>query len=379
MILKKILYLLLIILFSTNLFSQKKYVRKWEKLPPNWKFALFNDSTKIVNTEILKSIFENDTLYLQNSNIDDLKYLNLFRRLVYVNLAGNNISDFPDKVSAYKYNYINLENNNISYSKICEFKYNYKRGETFYSPDFYEIKIIASSKPNNIKVEKRHFDWWNKLEENWKTLLEENANFYIQNYNDITHEELKKILNIEIFTCNNQNINNLIPLKELKNLVIIDCSKNSIIDLKPLSELSNLGIINCSNNLISDLEPLKNLINIEILNFSNNKISDLTPIQYLKKIQFLNCSSNQITDLQYITNFQNLNTLLMAYNPILDLDVLNNSKNLDNLIVSNLKNSTINKLSNKNLNKTNLDNGKSALITTICFGIILTFNFFIKF
>jgi len=377
-IFKKTLIIIILIFFTLNLFSQKNYKHKWKKLPSNWKFALFFDSINQPNNDLLKYIFEEDSLFLENSNINNLEYLNLFKNLSYINLSENNINNIQKNIEAYKYNFINLENNEISYTKICEFKYNYYRGEFFYTPEFNNITILDNFSKNEIIVNKHHFEWWNNLDDNWKILLEKNSNIYIKDYNDISSDELKQILNIEIFTCINSDIDNVKPLSELTNLVILECSKNNIVDLEPLTNLTKLGILNCSNNLISDLKPLKNLTNIEVLNISKNKITDIKNLENSINLEFLDCSSNQISDLVSIINLKKLNNLNIAYNLVNEINFINKLENLQNLIVSDFNNKKINNITNKKIQTTNLDKGKSALLTSIIFTLIYTSNFLLQ-
>ncbi len=361
-----------IIVSFNNTYSQKKYEKRFARLPNEWKLALL--SNYLADTNItLEYLFAEDTLFLNDKSLCNIDHLKLFPNIRYIDLANNNITSFPDNFEIYKYDYINLTNNYISLCKIIEIKYEYKRGEIFYQQQFNNVYIKHNHELDSIIPQETDFIWWQQLDIKWKKLFEKNANLYIQDYNNIRPDELTNILNLNVFCCHNAKLEDIKPLEKLKNIVILECSNNNIKDLTPLANMKKLGVINCSKNKLRDIKPLANLTHLEVIYIANNQIQNIDIIENLANLEYLDCSKNQITDMNIISKLLKINTLIIAYNPIYNINFTENMPTLQNLIISDYKD-------NKKYNfyVTELDKGKSAAFIVFAFSGLTVLHFLIR-
>ena len=100
------------------------------------------------------------------------------------------------------------------------------------------------------KVDNRK--WWNQLDENWQKVFKK----AIDIDGEPTGSDLEKIVNLQEFYCNPNEISDLEPLRALTNWQEFYCNPNEISDLKPLRALTNLQTLSCNSNQISDLKRL---------------------------------------------------------------------------------------------------------------------------
>jgi len=342
--------------------GQSKYTKKWNNLPEDWKLHFEKDENFSENEIFYKYIFTKDSLNLSSSDISDFEYLKLFKTPLYLDLSKTEINTIS-VLNDLAFEKINLNNTNISQTKITEFLYGYKRGENIYSTQKTEIIVEYNFYPKELDVTREDFIWWQNLTSKWKLLIERNSDIYIDDLDNITPQELKTIINLNILSFIDENIDDLTPVSQLKNLVMIDFSKNMITDLSPLSELYNLGVIIGYENEITDLKCLQNLTNLEVMILSKNKISDVTILNLLTKIEYLDISYNQINETLNLNDLENLQFINFAYNPIQNIDNIINFNNLYKIICSDFDKNEINK-TQKTLPKVeiiNLDNGKSTI------------------
>jgi hypothetical protein len=190
----------------------------------------------------------------------------------------------------------------------------------------YRAKPISFNE-NDIELEDKHFEWWEKLDEYWKKMFCSHT-FNKEIYLGIpTKNGLRNIINItklditQFFLENrygfskeeitSEILNFISPLENLLELRVeyldldnidflkhnlklqkLDISSNKLENITILSRLKELKQLKCSSNKIKSLFPLSNLNYLTILNCSNNEISNLVP---LKEILELNLKNNPIS------------------------------------------------------------------------------------
>jgi len=117
--------------------------------------------------------------------------------------------------------------------------------------------------------------------------------------------------NVEIFECNN---NNLEKLNEMDKLEYLECNNNK---LKELPYLPNVSKIICKENKLNEIPSLPNLDFLECSSNNIKKLNDFPKLDYLK------CSDNKISE---IPNYPKLKTLYCDDNLITTISALSNLK-----------------------------------------------------
>lgn len=374
MILKKVIFLFL--LLPITIYGQNRYLKQYNNLPVSIKKKYYLDDNNLSKSN-LKIFFETDSLDISGLTIENIEFIDYFKNLTILNASDNEIIEIPQKIDVYNYKEINLSNNPISYTKITELKFNYKRREFVYDFDSTKTPVIYDFVPAKIKLKADHYYWWQNLSFEIKTILEENANIYIEDFNDIQPTELEKIINLEILVVANQNIEDLLFISELQNLVILDCSKNIITDLTPVYDLQKLGVLICNSNQINNLSGIEKLTELEVLDISENDISDIKNITNLKNLEYLDVSKNDISEIKNISKIQSLEFVNIAYNSIDDISELSEIETLNKIYCSEIDKKEIKAFKNNNKNKEieMFGNNNKALYLSI-FSLIFSASLF---
>ena len=118
-----------------------------------------------------------------------------------------------------------------------------------------EIPVVSSLPENDIPSEKST-DWWNSLDEKWRSIFIENLQ---SPYLAGTPEFISDLKRIKRLDCTGVGIKNLEPIRTFSELEVLFCGNNQINNLEPLSRLTNLRYLDCGYNKINSLNPIKNL------------------------------------------------------------------------------------------------------------------------
>ena len=133
------------------------------------------------------------------------------------------------------------------------------------------------------------------------------------------------------------NITNIEPIKKLTNLTTLRLDNNDIIDISALKELVNLEELALRGNNISDLEPISNLTQLTDLSLgrdnygTGNPISTLQPLRNLTNLLDLEIAMCNITDISPLAGSTKLQTLDLMCNEVTDISPLENLSNLRSL------------------------------------------------
>lgn len=180
-------------------------------------------------------------LSLNNAGIKDVKPINAFTHLVYVNLTRNYIKNISPLFPLPHLKHLYLGGNTIN--NICSI---------FQSVDLIELIL-----------------WYNPIE-------------------DIS--PISNLHKLKELYCQNTGINNLSFLSQLKNLNILSLDSNKISDISVLAALSKLEKLYLENNQIKDISSIENLENLRSVNLQYNLITKVSQ-KVAEKFQILNVTS----------------------------------------------------------------------------------------
>ena len=149
--------------------------------------------------------------------------------------------------------------------------------------------------------------------------------------------QAEKIENLDLASCNVQDLNFLESFQNLKELKL---DNNGISELMPLKDLYSLRYLSLSRNNITDILPLYNLTGLEYLDLSKNIIEDVSPLGNLGALKELDLSINNIHTIAGLYSLKNLEKVDLSYNFINSVNALNGSDikelNIMNTKISNL-------------------------------------------
>lgn len=214
-----------------------------------------------------------------------------------INASGNNISNLSGLNKNFKYQSIDLSNNQIS--DISSFN---------------DINVRNLNLSNNNIKETSKFDNKNVL------------NLMLSGNKDI--KITKELNSIQTMELNNCNISSLNDLKDLDNTMSLSIKDNNIKSLEGLDKLNKLSYLDLSNNKISTLKNTPKS-SVRTIVLTGNDIKTLEDISNIKNLTTLYLNDNKnINDLNQLKNLENLKWIYL--NNIGEVDVSILSEVLDN-------------------------------------------------
>ncbi len=189
------------------------------------------------------------------------------------------------------------------------------------------------------------------------TITKDNINQYTEYISDditiiyweagnLNAKIFENIPNLEIFCCNERNIDSIESLSHCINIKELYCCGNNLKNFKRLNNCVNIRILNCWNNQLKSLDTLPVCINLQKINLGCNRITSLEPLKNCVNLQELHCNFNNITSLEPLSNCVNLKQLHCNNNEVTSLEPLSNCVNLQYLCCSHNKISSLASLSN---------------------------------
>lgn len=191
---------------------------------------------------------------------------------------------------------------------------------------------------NKLLFESR-YEWWNKLPDLWKKIL----NAYIgkiQNYPNFNSIDISCIGSKDIPA--NQDLEKILQIKHLEYHFWDEHDWGGIESLNtilPIEKLRNLEILKLSDchsiNWDGQIEIIYGLSNLKILEISGSNLSDINGIQQLTKLEELYIDHNFLEDISFLSGLTNLKILLLDNNPIKNFSCLESLTNLNKLKIGN--------------------------------------------
>lgn len=198
--------------------------------------------TSLDGLEAFESLF---SLSAYNNDIEDVSPLSGLKRLQYLDLGGNRISDLSPLKD------LNLVGVGLWGNQITDLR-----------------PLQEMTGMENLSLDGNHIT-------------------------DLT--PLFRMSRLTQLTLGDNEISDISPLANLKNLQYLNLGANQISDLRPLKGL-NLTELYIWWNQVSDLTPLKDMNSMERLDITNNPITDVAALSGMTNLKFLHLGGNGIAD-----------------------------------------------------------------------------------
>ncbi|MBE7174030.1 MAG: leucine-rich repeat domain-containing protein [Williamsia sp.] len=224
-------------------------------------------------------------LFLNNSNLSDISFLQHLTGLQSLDLRYNQITDI-----SFLQHLTGLQSLDLRYNQITDISF---------------LQNLTSSKSLDL------------------------SSNHISNFSFLQH-----LTSLQSLDLSFNQVTDISFLQNLTNLQSLDLSYNQITDVSFLQNLTNLQKLDLRSNQISDISFLRHLTGLQRLNSSSNKITDISFLQHLAGLQSLNISSNEITDISFLQHLTGLQSLNLRYNQITDISFLQNLTSLKSLDLS---------------------------------------------
>ena len=276
-----------------------------------------------------------DSLYLYNKGISNMKGVEYFTQLTYLNCYSNNLSSI-DVSSNTKLKYINVGNNKLTSINVAA------------NTALQQLYLQHNSFSSSITVTDH-----SALRTLW---VNENPNLtglYCWR-NNLTNFDVSGCTALQQLKCyNNANLSSITGIADCTALTWLDVEDCSFTDLNFVDGLTHLATFLASNNKITSLEVtgIGSLVDFRVN--GNKQLTDLkcnsnglTTLQVqgctaLKKLQcyynyhlteitglatctaltYLDCDKCPITDLSMLNSFPNIETVYCRYTKITSLTI----------------------------------------------------------
>ena len=310
---------------------------------------------------------------LQNTYIENLKGIELFKNLYYLDLGKTDIADIRPLKDLKQLEYVNLSNTkvkDVSSLKDLELYVldisnnenikGYEQIKKLKMLNVANCDITDISKINELEElesldlsENTEIKNLDKLNNNLSEINLSDCN--IKNLNDVSH-----LTNLASIVLANNNLDNINGIEKLNNLYYIDLSGNKIKDYSKIAKINGDAnqediIFGETRTLvvqdagIKDISIFNSLSNITSLYLANNEITDLSGF-YNNNIYELDLSGNgNLNNVQYLRNLENLFALYLEECNIEDLSEISKLENIGVLDLAKNNITTVNKLNNLHL------------------------------
>ncbi len=243
-------------------------------------------NTKISNLDFSAQMNNLENLYIQTSDIENLKGVEKHQKLTHLYLGSSKIQDLsPLQMMT------NLLVLGVNYSNIKD------------------ISIVK----------------------NLKKLTAINLN-----HNSIENiSVLSEFTDLEYLDLSFNKVKSIIPIEKNIHLKSLNISNNEISDVECIESFSELTDLSVANNKIDDISSLENIKLLQNVNISGNKITSITPLQYHQHIKIFQAARNQLNDSQQIHFSSQFTYLNLEYCGITDVSFLRNQYEITYLLLNN--------------------------------------------
>ena len=263
------------------------------------------DGNKYVTELALSKISH---INLENTYIETLKGIEIFKDVFYLNLGKTDVSDVRLLKELKQLSYLNLSNTKVK--DVSPLKH-------------LEIYSLDISNNENIKG-------YEQIESLYELNL---SNCNVKDISKIN--ELKELVTLNL--SENYEITNLDKLNN--NFIEINLSDCNLKDIKDITHLTQLASLDISNNILDDISGIAKLNNLYYINLSGNSIKDFSEIakitgdtnnygdeeMFVEDVRTLVIENSEINDITMFNNLTNINCLYLANNDITDLSGFNNN------------------------------------------------------
>ena len=285
-------------------------------------------NTEITHLEPLAGMTNLESIYLENTFINNLAPLADMNRLKILNINNTPVDNLEPLASDSHLETVWAENSGIGSNQVRKLK-----------SVLTDVNVIYQTEALQ--------NWWEDLDDVWKTLLKEQIGC---NTYDPSALELQRIKDLKELTIEQENvIQSLEPLRDFYWLEKVQATNQGIRDIKPLQNKPYLSELLVQNNPINDLSPLQSDTLLSVLNIENTQISDLDDLEQLEHLRILNASGTNIKSLKPLAKMMQLEELLINNTDVKSISPIENLPSLKLLKIYNtrVKNKAVNALQQK--------------------------------
>jgi Leucine-rich repeat (LRR) protein len=268
-------------------------------------------TTKIKDLKFVQNMTQLKSIYLENSDIQDIRELSDKRYLTSIALPYSKIQDISPIRNLSELTFVNFNNNQIENIDSLQYA---RKLQTLY---------VSNNRIKSIRI----------LQGLYGLTTISIPNNQIQDLSPIRY--LNKIISLDI--ANNQ-ISVIDFLDDFRELSRLNLANNQIIKISSIRSYSKLVYLNIADNLIENINFLSNNESLKELHISNNPINSVEVLSSLKALQTLFAShlNFQISaDFRFQSKLINLD---LSHCKLSSVDFLLNQ---EQIIVLNLSNNQI--------------------------------------
>ncbi len=276
--------------------------------------------TAIDNLEPLRKLPTLKVIRANKTSIRDLSPLKDHKDILYLDISETEVNDLNIIKTFSKLKVLRADKSKIENAEAIALP----SLETFYADQtaIHDItaKEFLEKNPKCLLVYKTiHLNrWWSTLPENWKSV------FKLQMNNDTTREIFHKLVELEVFSFKDANVNDLNALSEFVRLKELHFSGTAITTIPRLENLQSLISLHATNSPVQKIDAPGLPASLHDLDISNTPIEDLKTIGMLPDLKKLNCSGTQIKRLDHLEKSTNLESLDCSNTNVSKLDPLDN-------------------------------------------------------
>lgn len=334
----------------------------WEALPEGWKSVLREINPELTNqtptVENLTYTVGMDSLDLSGSSIKTLGPVLKFRKINYLRFDDTEVQDLSPLAdmktllsisgkhtrvktleplsNLTELQYLNFENTEVSSLASLRSldKLEYLNLDAT-AIEENEIPDVLERKPDLRLIYRSSIlsDWWENLEDRWKSVLK--TNFNASSDPDI--ETLHVWTSSPTLSIERESISTLRPILIFINLRKLNIFNVPLTDYSPLSELPLLRELSITQSPFTDPSVLKPLKELKVLNLSSTGVDDLRPISNLIQIEELYLSGTNLKVLRGLEGFENLKVLDIGNTNVRSLKQVQNLGSLEKLTCFNTR------------------------------------------
>lgn len=210
---------------------------------------------------------------------------------------GRPISDFPDKIEAYK---------EISTALLSalELLTNSRAKEII------ELEKISQTGVLKLSGMSLQYIPNELLEMGWLRTLNLSQNLIGK------IENLDHLVKLETLNLQKNRIVEMENLHQLKEIKELNLSKNQIPKIKDIASLHNLVRLELRGNLLESIQEIEDNLELEVLGVSENRLTDISGVQALKKLKILYAGHNQIREIKELTGLKQLRRVILTNNQL---------------------------------------------------------------
>jgi Leucine-rich repeat (LRR) protein len=277
-------------------------------------------STNLLRLDSLKYLTELEALYFSNTSVNDLRPISTLGKLKKLDLSKTNVESLEGIQSVASLEELNIEDTDIDnlapLEKLEHVQVIYADRAKIDMEDFVSFAQL-SPRTDIIFMTDTLNDFLNRLDQGWKTYLQNECKFGEK----VSKRDLHAILKIHELDLRGENLIDLSALKYMPLLESLNFSGTGIADLSPMTNLTKLRMINGAGSAVTDLSPLKNKSSLRVVNFESTGISDISALSSMAEADSLIFNKTLVKNISALNKLKSFRIAYFDKTSVTDEDV----------------------------------------------------------